>query len=216
MNSKKSTASRASEISARIAQATTAEDPNVVKSVYEDWAQHYDDDITGYGYVAPAIATECFITLLPDKSSLVYDAGCGTGLIGQRLKQAGYNRLHGADFSAEMLEIAKKGLIYESLRLADYSKQLPELADNSYDGIISVGVYCTGFRSHFLNEMVRILKPGGALVFTSRSHFFQGEIEDDLNRLERCGAIVELNVSLQPYMQAQGTDAYYISARKVS
>jgi len=44
-----------SELKARISKATTANDPKVVKAVYEDWANGYDADIAGYGYVAPEI-----------------------------------------------------------------------------------------------------------------------------------------------------------------
>jgi len=151
---------------------------------------------------------------LPAKDSRIYDAGCGTGLIGQLLKQAGYANLDGADFSAEMLEKAKATSAYQSLALSDYSKPVPELADRSYDGVISVGVYCAGFREHFLNEMLRIMKPGGALVFTARSHFYEGEIEHDLQALVQAGTITDLNVSMQAYMEGQNTDAYYITARK--
>lgn len=203
-----------SELKARISKATTAKDPKVVKAVYEDWAKGYDADIAGYGYVAPEITVRSLTSLLPAKDSLIYDAGCGTGLIGHLLKRAGYTHLDGADFSAEMLEIAKATSAYQSLALSDYSNPLPELADRSYHGVISVGVYCAGFREHFLNEMLRILKPCGALVFTARSHFYEGQIEHDLQALVQAGAITDLDVSVQAYMEGQNTDAYYISARK--
>ncbi|MFK7964700.1 MAG: class I SAM-dependent methyltransferase [Burkholderiaceae bacterium] len=201
-------------LKARINKATTAKDPNVVKTVYDDWADGYDADITGYGYVAPEICVKSLMDLLPEKSSLIYDAGCGTGLIGQRLKQSGYGRVEGADFSPEMLEKAKATGAYRSLELSDYSKPLPHVASRTYDGVISVGVYCAGFREHFLNEMLRVLKPGGALVMTARAHFYEGEIEVDLQKLVDAGLITDLDVSVQAYMQGQNTEAYYIRARK--
>ena len=82
--------------------------PEAVRQVYDDWAQTYDEDLDTLGYVAPQNAVALLADLLPDRESLILDAGCGTGLVGAYLQQAGYGRLHGSDYSPEMLAEAEK------------------------------------------------------------------------------------------------------------
>ena len=47
------------------------------------------DLVNELGYVADIEACERLIALIPDRQARILDAGCGTGLVGRRLQQAG-------------------------------------------------------------------------------------------------------------------------------
>ncbi|MBB4303484.1 putative TPR repeat methyltransferase [Rhodobium orientis] len=141
-------------------------DPEEIRRLYADWADAYDrDTLEGMGYVAPAIAADVLAKSLCD-SDRVLDAGCGTGLVGQELAKRTDADLHGIDLSADMLDAAAKKDVYSTLREADLTRPL-EIADNSFDGVISVGVFTSGHvRPDALAELARVAKPGAPVVVT--------------------------------------------------
>lgn len=81
-------------------------------------------------------------------------------------------KLYGVDFSDEMLKLARRyALKYDfnvELSLADV-RQLP-YPDNSFDWVISVATYhhIKGKQERLkaLNELIRVLKPGGEVFIT--------------------------------------------------
>ncbi len=196
-----------------IKTATRSQDGSEIRSTYAEWSDSYDSDLERFGYLAPATAVAQLSALLPDRQALIYDAGCGTGLAGVALAKAGFEQLHGADFSAEMLAQARATGLYQQLELADYSAPVA-VPGQTYDAVISVGVYCAGFRPHFLAEMARILRPGGILQFTCRPHYYEGEVDQDMPAMVQAGIWTDLQVDKLPYMAGQNADAYYIAARK--
>ena len=56
--------------------------------------------------------------MLKIKICLIFDAGCGTGLVGKELKKFGYNNFHGADLSKTLLDSIPKNL-YKKLEKVD-------------------------------------------------------------------------------------------------
>lgn len=183
------------------------------QSIYADWASNYDSDLDGFGYIAPQLGTMTFEKLMPQKDALIYDAGCGTGLVGQHLARLGYSRLHGADFSPDMQAKARTLNVYEHLMTADFCAPL-ETETNSYDGLISIGVYSSRFKKYFLPELIRILKPGSPMLFSCRPNYFKDDVKIQLDKMESDQSITDLTIVEKPYMQAQGANAHYISFRK--
>lgn len=184
-----------------------------VKSIYREWASHYDADLTEYGYIAPNRVAELLDTRLKNKQSLIYDAGCGTGRVGVLLHKKGFTRLHGGDFSPEMLAQAQNHSIYIQLDHADYTAPL-DIADASYQAIVSVGVYTARFKTYFLSEMLRCLQPGGWFIFTCREMYFENEVHSSLSELLDKGKIDHLEIALEPYMLGENSKAYYITLSK--
>lgn len=196
-----------------IQRLTSTDDSREVRELYRQWAETYDCDLESFGYVAPRIAVEQFCELLSERGALIYDAGCGTGQVGVLLRSHGYQRLHGADFSPEMLARAELGKAYRQLARADYSKPV-EIAGHTYDAVISVGVYTARFERQFIPEMLRILKPGGLLYFTCRPHYFASDASAELQQLLIDGEIRALRIERRPYMLQENADAFYIAAHK--
>ena len=200
-------------LNALINRLVASSDSEEAKRLYAEWAETYEGDLNGFGYVAPQLGTAIFSNLLPCKESLIFDAGCGTGLVGQYLAQLGYRRIHGGDFSVSMIAEAQKLAVYERLIMADFSHPL-EMASDLYDGIIAIGVYSSRFKEDFLPEMVRILKSGGPMTFSCRGLYYEDDVKEQLDEMLAARSITNLSISEKPYMKAQNANAYYISFRK--
>jgi len=136
------------------------------QELFDDWASTYDHDLVDdLGYVADAEACRQFVSLITDRQARILDAGCGTGLVGRRLKQAGYTNIHGNDYSVKMLDQARATGAYQSLEQHDLT--LPVKAHQLYDAAIAVGVFAFSVPSaeHIVN-ITRSLKVGGIAIVT--------------------------------------------------
>jgi len=177
---------------------------------YKAWATRYDKDLDSKGYIAPELSISCLLPHVPDKHSLIYDAGCGTGRVGVLLSKEGYSNLIGADFSAEMLEVAEAANCYRELQSADYTQAI-ELDDNSVDAAISVGVYSQEFKELFIKELTRIVKPRGVIVLSCRPVHFAGFAENDIQALIASESVRMISSKLDKYMIRDNSEAYYIA-----
>ena len=182
------------------------------KEIYHQW-QTYDSDLDQHGYVAPRIAVDKLVKNLADKSSLIHDAGCGTGKVGVLLNQAGFTRIEGSDLSESMLERAENHGIYEKLSVADFSAKLDEPSEH-FDAAISVGVWKDSFGPSFTKELVRITKKGGMIVVTVRPQFFPA-LENVLDELQTNGSIEIVCNDLDDYMTGQQAKAHFVVLRRL-
>jgi ubiquinone/menaquinone biosynthesis C-methylase UbiE len=141
--------------------------------VYRDWAKKYDyDNDHVLGTVSQPKSVNLLSTRLKDKTAKIIDVGCGTGLVGEKLKAKDFIYFDGLDISKDMLSIAKsRG--YRNLFLGSLNKQLPVL-DDAYDAAMCIGVFTHGHvSSDGFNELCRIVKPGGYVCFTINEGVFE-------------------------------------------
>jgi len=152
----------------------TAKNHTELMDAYKDWAANYDDDTVGsFGYVAHIATAKALDNQVDDKDLRVLDAGCGTGLVGEVLQEMGYSNMDALDYSREMLEEARDKKIYREHMQADLSKPL-DIPDNAYDAIVCTGTFTYGHvDASAFNELVRITKPEGLIVFTVRDGAYQ-------------------------------------------
>lgn len=136
------------------------------RAVYREWADNYDRDlIDEFGYLAPQAAVACLKTHLPSLNAPILDMGCGTGLVGQLLFDAGYQIIDGLDLSFEMLEKARALGVYRALDEADLTEQLT--LEPIYQAVICVGVFSHQPSQPFdLARLFSALAPDGVLVAT--------------------------------------------------
>ncbi|SVB18020.1 uncharacterized protein METZ01_LOCUS170874, partial [marine metagenome] len=134
--------------------------------VYKEWATAYDHDNDNLlGTVSQPLSVQIFQEYIKDKSLRIIDVGCGTGLVGVELEKGGFSNFDGIDISQEMIDIAKQRG-YSKLFIGSLNVSLP-CENNEYDAALCVGVFTHGHvGSNRLDELVRIVKPGGIICFT--------------------------------------------------
>mgnify|MGYP001307842969 FL=1 len=138
-----------------------------VMKYYDEWGDKdkYNKDMVDWNYTGPKETSETFNKHQENKDILIFDAGCGTGLVGQELKKYGFKYFHGADLSQTLLDTVPKNL-YQKLTKVDLNQPI-DTKSNSYDSVMCVGTFTFGHvKPNALDEFVRITKLGGLICFT--------------------------------------------------
>jgi len=134
--------------------------------LYDRWAETYDADMQGIGYIHPAVVAGLAGRYVRDKTAPIVDAGAGTGSVGQLLAILGYSNLIGLDISDGMLERARARGVYADLRNRLLGEPL-DFADAAVAAVVSTGVFTTGHApAAAFDELTRITRKGGHLIFT--------------------------------------------------
>ena len=184
--------------------------------LYDDWAASYDHDLLkDLGYVAHIEACRVLTSIITDRNARILDAGCGTGLVGRTLMQAGYGNLHGNDYSSKMLEEAEKTGAYQSLGQHDLT--LPIITDLPFDAAISVGVFAFSVPSaeHLVN-ITASLKPGGiALVTVNGKAWNDVGWESKLDGFKQaCPGAILIGIQTIDYLTADGIDGRLLTLER--
>ena len=145
-----------------------------VMRYYDDWGvkNKYDQDMVDWKYSGPKETVEVFKKYEKNKNIKIYDAGCGTGLVGVELKKFGYKYFVGADLSQKLLDLVPKNL-YQKLLKVDLNKKIEE-KDNTYDAVMCVGTFTFGHvKPPALDEFIRITKNKGLVCFTINEGIYE-------------------------------------------
>jgi SAM-dependent methyltransferase len=138
-----------------------------VMKYYDEWGEDnkYDKDMEDWNYTGPKETSEIFAKYQKNKDIKIYDAGCGTGLVGIELKKYGFLKFDGADLSQKLLDLVPLGL-YQSLEKIDLNQKINH-QDNIYDAVMCVGTFTFGHvKPPALDEFIRITKDKGLICFT--------------------------------------------------
>ena len=145
-----------------------------VMRYYDDWGleNKYDQDMVDWKYTGPKETVEVFKKYAKNKDIKIFDAGCGTGLVGAELKKFGYKYYDGADLSQKLLNLVPKNL-YQKLSKVDLNKEI-EIKDDAYDAVMCVGTFTFGHvKPNALSEFVRITKSKGLICFTINEGIYE-------------------------------------------
>jgi SAM-dependent methyltransferase len=145
-----------------------------VRRYYDDLAGDYDSTLTSWGYDAPARVAELLLGAGTEPPGAVLDAGCGTGLSGMALRDAGFaGRLVGIDLSPDSVTLASARDVYDEVVIGDLQQPLP-YEDGAFGGVVCVGVmtYVPDVRAVW-GEFVRICRPGATIVCTQRADMWE-------------------------------------------
>lgn len=150
-----------------------ASDPTEIRSLYDEWASGYDDDLAAWGYEAPAVAAE-LLAKHASAGAQIIDVGCGTGLVGRALAATGFHDVVGVDGSSAALDVAAKTGCYRALTEVDLTELPTELSDDLFGGLICVGVmtYLPDVAAT-CREFARIVEPDAPIVLTQRTDLFE-------------------------------------------
>jgi SAM-dependent methyltransferase len=135
---------------------------------FEEWAHTYDQTVDSQ--LDLALLAQLHTVPWPQMQRVV-DLGCGTGRIGQWLRQQGIPHIHGVDCSPAMVQQAATKQVYAPLCLADLT-QCP-LPSHAYDLGITVltASHLPDLRALY-TEGARLLRPGGLFVLVDYHPFF--------------------------------------------
>ena len=190
-----------------------AKNDNRLTEVYRDWAKKYDyDNDHVLGTVSQPKSVNLLSTRLKDKTAKIIDVGCGTGLVGEKLKAKDFIYFDGLDISKDMLSIAKsRG--YRNLFLGSLNKQLPVL-DDAYDAAMCIGVFTHGHvSSDGFNELCRIVKPGGYVCFTINEGVFEEYgFKDMIAEFQLTNTWEVISLYKDDYMTLENVKGYYCLA----
>ena len=177
-------------VEARLAEVYHAASPTELSKTYDDWAASYDADMLAMGYAHPAVICGLTSRYVTDLTAPILDAGVGTGNIGKLLSILGFSNLHGIDMSEGMLAKAKARGVYRGLHHGVLGEAL-DFPSAHFAAIVSTGTFTTGHApASGFDELVRILKPGGILIFTVGEPVWKpAGFADKLENLCKSGAL---------------------------
>ncbi len=151
-----------------------------VEALFDQYAPKFEDALVNrLGYRVPdmldQMVAEEMARLGVARFERALDLGCGTGLMGARLREK-VEFLEGIDISAAMIaETARKG-IYDRLQKAELVAALnARRADADLMTAADVLIYC-GALQPVLAALVPALKPGGLVAFSLEAHDGEEEI----------------------------------------
>ena len=179
-----------------------------VMKYYDEWGinNKYDQDMVEWDYTGPKETVETFKKYANSKEIKIYDAGCGTGLVGVELKKYGYTNFDGVDLSQKLLDLVPNGL-YKNLSKTDLNKPL-NINDNEYDAALCVGTFTFGHvKPPALDEFIRITKNKGLICFTINEGIYE-EYEFD----KKIKYLVEKNL----WKKKEFFKSNYISSKDVN
>ena len=193
-----------------------SENKKKLLDIYQKWAALYDkDNDDELGTVSQPNSVQTFQRYVKDKSKYIIDVGCGTGLVGLQLKKLGYKNFDGVDISQEMIDIAiDRG--YASLFLGNLNETLP-IKSNQYEAAICVGVFTHGHVGPSrLEELTRIVKPGGILCFTVNEDVYESYgFDEAIKSQELAGVWKVLELSKKDYMMKKNVKGLYCIAEVI-
>jgi len=136
-----------------------------VEALFDQYADKFDHALVEtLGYRVPDLLAAAIAQVRPGRFALALDLGCGTGLMGERLRGS-CDRLEGFDISAEMLRKARTKGVYDRLEKAD-------LHGFSYDGpkadlVTAADVFMyVGALEGIIETVAGLLAEGGLFAFS--------------------------------------------------
>ena len=185
----------------RIQRVYQSKDYEELTSEYNAWASGYDADLQSLGFTGPRAGAETLAKYVADKEAKVLDAGAGTGLVGEELVRLGFKRITALDLSPGMLRTASVKSVYEELVVGELGKPLG-FKTGQFAGTTCIGTLTFGHAPpESLDELVRVTKAGGAVVFSMRTDYYtEGRFDVKQAALEEAGKwrLVERGEPFQP------------------
>lgn len=198
-------------------QAYTVKTDAETRALYDRWAKVYDEELAENEYRQPMrCATALSDRLAATPETRVLDVGCGSGLSGVALDQAGYGLIDGCDFSQGMLEKAGRLGIYRRLFETNLNEPPMDAPDAAYDAATCVGVFSFGHvMADALDDIVRVIRPGGFLVIGVSNYFYEdGALTDKLARLVDAGVLAGRNDEHGEHIVGTGLTGWVIVATR--
>lgn len=200
------------DVHVKILNATSTD---ALMQVYDDWSDRYEHELLDeWGYTSPQMAVTILQRYADIKKSNVLDAGCGTGLVGEVLAEAGVSQLSGIDYSQGMLDKAREKGVYQSLAKIDLNKSVP-IESDSYDAVTCIGTFTsTHVVPEAIRELIRLTRSSGIVVFTVRDDYWNAtDFLDLLIGLHTMSLVQIEEIRTEPYIHSEGSECRFVVLR---
>jgi len=181
-----------------------------VMEFYDEWGNKdkYNKDMVDWNYTGPQETVNIFKKYSKNKDILIFDAGCGTGLVGKELKKFGYSNFYGADLSQTLLDLIPKDL-YQKLYKVDLNQSI-KVNDNYYDAVMCVGTFTYAHvKPNALDEFVRITKNKGLICFTINEGIYQEYgFDKKIEELEKKNKWKKIEFFKSEYIASKNVNAW--------
>jgi len=181
-----------------------------VMGFYDDWGDKdkYNKDMIEWDYTGPKETVNTFKKYSKNKDILIFDAGCGTGLVGKELKKFGYSNFHGADLSQTLLDSIPKNL-YKKLYKVDLNQSI-KIDDDYYDAVMCVGTFTYAHvKPNALDEFIRITKNKGLICFTINEGIYKEYgFDKKIEELEKNNRWKKIEFFKSEYIASKNVNAW--------
>jgi betaine-homocysteine S-methyltransferase len=166
--------------------------PDAIARAYDQFAPRYEALVTQAGYVLPQVMAGHFRAVVDSlhlsRESAVIDAGCGNGLSGLALRDAGFSQVYGLDLSPGLIAQIPEGL-YASFQgegvIEASLTDLPHRYWGQFDHVFSAGTIAHTATLD-LEGLVKLGRTGGLVAFSVRENRL-GRYEEALGALRSRG-----------------------------
>ena len=193
-----------------------------MESCYDKWAEKYDEILEcSSAYESNQYAAQKLLKYIKDKeNAILLEVPCGTGMAGEVVQKAGFCNIDGTDLSNGMLKEAKrKGIYRKVFKSCVTNTSKMDCPDNTYDGVYSVKGISVGMLelAPTVNEMLRVTKPNGILVYTVNLNVGVEEFMKVQSKLMTDLKVELIRIEKRFYYRKKGEDqqCYYCVLRKL-
>ena len=181
-----------------------------VLKYYKKWTakEKFNKDMVDWDYTAPINAVSLIKKYALKKNIQIFDAGCGSGLVGIEMQKNGYTNIDGADLSQKLLNLVPKGY-YNWLKQIDLNKQL-KIKNNIYDVVMCVGTFTFGHvKPPALDEFIRITKNKGLICFTINEGIHEEYgFDEKIDQLKKDNKWKEIEFFKSNYIASKDVNAW--------
>ncbi len=166
--------------------------PGFVRALFDAYAPRFDAHLVGaLAYRGPAVILAALDAVAPGLTfPAVLDLGCGTGLMGEALRDRA-GTLAGCDLSPAMVAAARAKEVYDRLAVAELAAFLDAEPPGGADLAVAADVLVyVGDLAPVFAAAARALAPGGLLAFTVQDHPGEGVRLGEDDRFAHAAAIV--------------------------
>jgi SAM-dependent methyltransferase len=127
-----------------------------------------------------------------DDLKAILDFGCGCGRVTRHWRSLSSGRICGSDYNPELVDWCADNLDFAEFRVNDLTPPL-SFEDATFDFVYALSVFThlpEDLQAPWMQELARVLRPGGFLLFTAHGEHYLNELTPDEKERFKRGQLV--------------------------